>query len=258
MRDEYDVRNAMKRALTTEDDGEPDMEVILRGGRRQRRAVLRQVALGAAVLAVAGLGVGYSLTHTQAGQDERVTTGLAGQAGTPSLPPHDNSRANLDRTHAALRTALIGHLPAGMTLEDGDGPGDFRLRRSDGTVTELGAQVGLQRLADAKNPCTTFPYTTNCHLVSLADGSRGWAWETAASKDGHAVTVLMYTQDGHAWGLADGATVVNPRTLSLEKGHPLAEAQLVSLVSDPEVMAALKQIPTDQITSEQPGQPYHL
>ncbi|WP_265736774.1 hypothetical protein [Actinacidiphila yeochonensis] len=39
---------------------------------------------------------------------------------------------------------------------------------------------------------------------------------------------------------------------------PLTEAQLVSLVSDPRVMAALKQVPTDQISPAQTGQPYHL
>lgn len=255
---ENDVRNAMKQALNAEPDGEPDMEVIIRGGRRQRRAVVRQVALGTAVLALAGLGVGYSLTHSQAGsQDQSVSTDLAGQARTPSLPPHDNSRPNLDKTHAALRTALIGRLPAGMTLEGGSGPSEFRLVRSDGTVTSLGALVGLQNLASMKNPCTASQYNTNCHSVSLADGSRGWAWEAAASKDGHTVTVLVYTQDGHAWGLADGATEVNPKTLSLEKGQPLAEAQLISLVSDPHVMAALKQIPTDQTTATQTGHPYH-
>lgn len=257
--DENDVRNAMRQALNAEPDGEPDMEVIIRGGRRRRRGIVRQVALGTAVLAVAGLGVSYSLTHTKASSpNQSVSTGLAGQAHTPSLPPHDNSRANLGKTHAALRAALVAHLPAGMTLEDGAGPSDFTLRRSDGTVTELGAQVGLQNLAGAKNPCTTSQYNTNCRPVSLADGSRGWAWEAAASKDGHTVAVLVYTQDGQAWGLSDGATVVNPKTLTLEKGHPLAEPQLISLVSDPEVMSALKQIPTDQITSTQTGQPYHL
>lgn len=259
MRDENDVRNAMQQALRAEPHGEPDMAAIIEGGRRQRRALVRQVALGTAVLAAAVLGAGYGLTHARAGsRDTGVTADLAGHARTPSLPPHDNSRANLAATHAALRTALVGHVPAGMTLEDGSGPGGFRLVRPDGTVTELGAQVGLQNLAGAKNPCTASPYNTNCHAVSLADGSRGWTWETAASKDGHCVTVLVYTQDGHAWGLADSATAVDPRTLSLEKGRPLTEAQLVSLVSDPQVMAALKRIPTDQITSAQTGRPYRL
>jgi hypothetical protein len=257
---ENEVRNAMRRALSAEPGAEPDMEVIVRAGRKQRRAVVRQVALGAAVLAAAGLGAGYSLTHAQAdSQDRSVTTDLAGQARRPSLPPHDNSRANLDRTHAALRTALAGRLPAGTTLEEGSGPSEFRLVRSDGTVTSLAALVGLQNLAGAKNPCTDSRYNTDCHPVSLADGSRGWVWEAAAAlKDGHTVSVVLYTQDGHAWGLSDGATVVNPRTRSLEKGQPLSEAQMISLVSDPQVMAALKQVPTDQITSEQPGQPYHL
>lgn len=249
---ENDVRNAMKQALAAEPDSEPDMDVIVRGGRLQRRAVLRQVALGAAVLAVAGVGVGYSLTHTQAGsQNANVTTDLAGQTRTPSLPPHDNSHANLDKTHTALRTALAGHLPAGMTLQDGSGPSEFRLVRSDGTVTLLGALVGLQNLAPMRNPCTASHDRTNCRPVSLADGSRGWAWEAAPSEDGYTVTVLVYTQDGQAWGLSDGATEVNPKTLSLEKGQPLAEAQLITLIADPQVMAALKQIPTDQITATQ-------
>lgn len=259
MRDEDGVRNAMKQALSAEPHGEPDIEAIIEGGRRQRRALVRQVALGTAALAIAGLGASYGLTHARAGsRDTGVTADLAGQARTPSLPPHDNSRANLAETRAALRTALVGHVPAGMTLEDGSGPSEFRLVRSDGSVTSLGALVGLQNLAAMKNPCTASAYNTDCRPVALADGSRGWTWETAASKDGHTVTVLVYTQDGHAWGLSDGATVVSPRTLSLEKGRPLTEAQLVSLVSDPQVMAALKQIPTDQITTAQTGRPYRL
>ncbi|MFF6957770.1 hypothetical protein [Streptomyces sp. NPDC008317] len=256
---ENDVKNAMRQALNAEPDDGPDMEEIVRGGRKQRRAIVRQVALGTAVLAVAGFGVGYSLTHAQAGsKDQSVTTDLAGQARTPSLPPHDNSRANLDKAHADLRAALVGRLPAGMTLEDGSGPSDFNLVRSDGTVTELGTLVGLQNLAGAKNPCTDSQINSNCQPVSLADGSRGWAWEAAAQQDGYTVTVRIYTQDGQAWGLSNGATAVNPKTQSLEKGQPLTAAQLISLVSDPEVMAALKEVPTDQITPTQAGQPYHL
>lgn len=258
--DENDVRNAMKQALNAEPDGEPDMAVIIQGGRRQRRAVVRQVALGAAVLAIAGLGVGYSLTHTQAGpQNENVSTDLAGQARTPALPPHDNSRANLDKSHAALRAALVGRLPAGMKLEDTSGPTGFRLVRTDGTATLLGAEVGFQSLAGMKSPCTGSQFNTNCRPVSLTDGSRGWAWETDASqKEGHSVSVAVYTQDGHAWGLTDGATQVDPATTTLQKGRPLTEAQLISLVSDPQVMAALKQVPTDQVRPSQAGQPYHM
>jgi hypothetical protein len=250
----------MKQALDAEPDSEPDMDVILRGGRRQRRAVLRQVALGAAVLVIAGVGVGYSLTHTQAdSRNQSVGTDLAGQARTPSLPPHDNSRANLDKTHAALRSALVGSLPAGMRLEDGSGPTGFRLVRADGTATSLGAEVGFQSLASMKSPCTDSQFNTSCRPVSLADGSRGWAWETDASqKEGHSVSVAVYTQDGHAWGLTDGATQVDPTTMNSQRGRPLTEAQLIALVSDPQVMAALKQVPTDQITSTQAGQPYHL
>lgn len=257
---ENDVRNAMKHALRAEPDGEPDLEVIVQGGRRQRRAVMAKAALGAAVLAVAGLGVGYGVTHAQTSTgSQSVAPGLAGQARTPSLPPHDNSRADLDKAHAAVRAALAGRVPAGMTLEDGSGPTDFRLVRSDGTVTSLGAEVGLQNLAGLKNPCTGSLYNTNCRPVSLADGSRGWAWETdAGQQEGHAVSVVVYTQDGHVWGLSDGATEVDPATMTLEKGNPLTETQLISLVSDPQVMAALKQVPTDQISSEQPGQPYRL
>lgn len=256
---ENDVRNAMKQALSAEPDGEPDMEVIIHGGRRQRRAAVRKAALGAAVLAVAGLGVGYAVTHDRtSAPNQSVTSGLAGQARTPSLPPHDNTHANLHKSHAALRTALAGRVPAGMTLEDGSSPTGFRLVRSDKTVTSLGAQVGLQNLAGMKNPCTGSQYNTNCRPVSLADGSRGWAWETDAElAEGHTVSVVVYTQDGHAWGLSDGATEVDPATMTLEKGKPLAEAQLIFLVSDPQVMAALKQVPTDQVTSAQTGQPYH-
>ncbi|MBY8882205.1 hypothetical protein [Actinacidiphila acidipaludis] len=255
-----EVKDAMTRALRGEAGGAPDLAAILVGGRRRRRAFLGKAVLGAAVLAVAGLGVGYGVTHGRTGaQQPDVAPAPAGQARTPSPPPHDNSHANLDRTHAAVRAALAGRLPAGMTLEDGDGPAVFRLVRSDGTVTSLGAEVGYQNLAGMPNPCTGSRYNTDCRPVSLADGSRGWAWETdAALAEGHAVSVAVYTQDGQAWGLEDSATEVDPATSKLEKGRPLTEDQLISLVSDPQVMAALKQVPTDQLTSTQTGRPYHL
>jgi hypothetical protein len=254
---ENDVRNAMKQALRADAEGEPDLEVIIQGGRRQRRAVMRKAALGAAVLAVAGLGMSYGMTHTQTRpQSQSVTPDLAGQARTPSLPPHDNSHAALAKAHAAVRAALAGRLPAGMTLEDGSGLSNFYLVRSDGTTTSLGAEVGLQSLAGLKNPCTTSNYNTNCRPVSLSDGSRGWAWETdAGQKEGHAVSVVVYTQDGHAWGLSDGDGATDPASSkTLEKGEPLTEAQLISLVFDPQVMAALKQVSTDQVTSAQTTQ----
>lgn len=147
-----------------------------------------------------------------------------------------------------------------MRLQDGSGPTDFRLVRSDGTSTSLGAEVGTQNLAGMKSPCTGSPYNTNCRPVSLADGSRGWAWETDADLDeGHAVSVVVYTQDGQAWGLSDGDDEpLTPKSRELEKGEPLTEAQLISLVSDPQVMAALKQAPTDQVTPSRTGKSHRL
>jgi hypothetical protein len=257
---ENDVRDAMKQALRADADGEPDMEMIVQGGRRQRRAAVRKAALGGAVLAVAGFGMSYAVTHTQTRpQSQSVAPDLAGQARTPSLPPHNNSRSALGKAHAAVRAALADGLPAGMALKDGSGLSDFYLVHSDGTTTSLGAEVGLQSLAGLKNPCTTSTYNTNCRPVSLSDGSRGWAWETdAGQKEGHAVSVVVYTQDGHAWGLSDDDGETDPASSkNLEKGEPLTEAQLISLVSRPQVMAALKQVPTDQVTSAQTGQPYH-
>lgn len=265
---ENDVRKAMRCALTTDAESEPDLEVIIQGGRRQRRAVMRKAALATAALAMAGLGMAglggkHGVTHTQTSpHHQSMTPDLAGQARTPSLPPHDNGRAALTATHAAVWAALVGRLPAGMTLKDGSGPTNFFLVRSDGTVTSLGAEAGLQNLDSMKSPCTRTRYNTNCRPVALTDGSHGWAWETdAGQEEGHSVSVVVDTQDGQAWGLSDGDVELGPPTPkapAFEKGKPLTEAQLISLISDPQVMAALKQVPTDQISSAQTGRPYHL
>jgi hypothetical protein len=253
--DLLDPKSVFTAALAGDDGGAgPDMDVILTGGRRRRRRRTLAVTGGFATLAAVAVGLGIASAAGTAGtKGTPAPAVLAGQASTPALPPHDLSPRNTTKVQAQVLAALRKHLPAGLSISDGSGPSSFLLTRPDGTGTSLGTLVGSQRLEGLPNPCVGDRYNSACVRVDLPDGSRGWAWVTDGGRgEGGAVSVSAVTLDGQVFGLLDDHTEVLPRGA----GPLLTEKQMIALVEQPDVLAALKNVPTDEPVSAPPGVPH--
>lgn len=256
--DQADLRTVFADILSGDDGGlGPDMDVILTGGRRRRLRRIVTVTGGCATVAAVTIGLG-TVQPSGAGfsPSGRTAPVLAGQATTPALPPHDLSQRNEATVHARLLAALRKHLPAGTSLSDGSGPTSFELTHPNGTVTTLGAEEGLQTLAGLPNPCSTSRYASACVRTILPDGSRGWAsvFDDGRGPGGQ-VEVVAVTVDGQVFGLADGNGVSVPGGHQLPDGSgtPLTEQQLIALIEQPDVLAALKSVPTDEPVRATPG-----
>lgn len=255
MNEEMEVRALFERVLDGEDDGGmPEVAALKRqGGRLMRRWVLRAASVTAGVVVAAGcVTYGIGRTGMHPAHDSSSAQELAGVASSPSKPPTDMSKGATEKLHAQLLEALNAHLPKDVRLIEGSDPTVFRLKRADGSTTTLGAVSGLQKLGGAPEPCPK--YGTDCQKVMLPDGSRGWAWK---GLDGRDVTVTLYTLNGQAFGLSDGDSGSKPGTQNeRETGAPLTVQQLIALVSQPQVYAALKGAPTDEVTPEPAGSPH--
>ncbi|MGD3112481.1 hypothetical protein [Streptomyces sp. YGL11-2] len=256
--EESDAKTMFNRALAGDDGGDgPDMGAILARGKR--RKLRRTLTIAGSCAAMAAVTVGLGLTQSLTTSAHNGTPELAGQASTPALPPHDLSKRNSEAVQAQLLAALTAHLPAGVKIAPGSGPTSFHLTHPDGTVTTLSAQVGRQSLAELSNPCTGSRYTSRCQPVSLPDGSRGWASMTNNGVGpGGVMSVTAVTLEGKVFGLDDGNTEAlsagaRPTTVN---GTPLTEQQLIALVEQPDVLAALKKAPTDEPTPVPAGVPH--
>lgn len=267
MNEERKVHRMMERALGGEAGaGQPDLDAIVREGRRIRRS--RRLAFGTAAAAVVAAGcVGWAAWTPQFPRSTgSLAPALAGAASSPAPPPADNSPGNLHAVHSVLLEALSRHLPAGTRISAGSDPTSFRLTHPDGSVTTIGALSGLQILGGMPDPCRNSRYTSDCLPVSLPDGSRGWASVVdKGMRPGWSVSVAAYTLDGQAFGLVDGDTEslgtsggfpASPSAIRMETGTPLTEQQLIALVAQPDVLAALKKVPTDEVTPVPAGSPY--
>jgi hypothetical protein len=153
-------------------------------------------------------------------------------------------QAMLDQLHARLLAVLSKALPPDIKILEGSGPTDFRLERPDGTISNMSALEGLQFLGDPPEPCPK--WGKDCQKVALPDGSRGWAYNAFG---GNSSVVSLYTLNGQAFGLTDGDTdfVENDSHSPMETGKPLTIQQMITIVSRPDVLAVLKQVPTDQV-----------
>ncbi|WP_269853492.1 hypothetical protein [Streptomyces sp. RPT161] len=262
MNDEARVRKMMDDALAGEPGGGPDLGVIVQEGARvRRRARWRAVGVGAvAVVAAACVTFGATRALQQgASSAGPVDPGLAGVASSPSAPPADMSRKTTDAVHAQLMAALSKHLPAGMKISEGSGPTTFHLTRADGSVTTISALSGPQTLAGLPNPCQRSRYTSDCQALSLPDGSHGWASVVdKGMRPGWVVSVAAVTLNGQVFGLGDGDTenLTPGRGGRPEAGTPLTEQQLTAMLTQPDVLAALKQVPTDEVTPVPAGSPH--
>ncbi|MCU7820345.1 hypothetical protein [Kitasatospora sp. DSM 101779] len=235
---------------------EPEQPVVLAavraGGRRLRAR--RRLAIGAGVLVAAPvLAFGAALAVPGAAAPWlRDLVGLDPADGRPSTAqPSGYGMDQLDALQARLQAALAAHLPAGYTgVLAGGGPTTFRLVRADGGFTAVATITGnpVTPGSSEPSPCESKDgkpvYASDCVLRTLSDGSTGWLYRST-SYSGTQFTLV--TPQGRIAGLGTMPTAVPPQGAGGEpqESKAMAPADLEALVSNPEVLAALKAVPLD-------------
>ncbi|MEU2630856.1 hypothetical protein [Kitasatospora sp. NPDC007106] len=252
--DDIDHRTAAQvfRAVLEQPEPEPPavLPAVRAGGRRLRAR--RRLALAAGALAAVPV-LAFAATPAVPGASGlRDLVGLDPADGRhPATQPSGYGMDQLDQVQARLHAALAAHLPPGYTaVLTGAGPTTFRLARADGGYTAIAAIMGtpLPPGSHAPSPCEPDNgrpvYATNCTFHTLPDGSTGWLYQSTP----YTLTQFtVVTPQGKTTGLGT-LPLANPpqgETGEPQPSKPMTPENLNTLVSNPEVLAALTTVPLD-------------
>ncbi|OPC78209.1 hypothetical protein B4N89_39170 [Embleya scabrispora] len=264
-------------------DVEPPIPDVLpgvrAGGARRRRR--RRLGVGVASLVAGALLAGTAVgALALTSDDDAPATGGPAAAPSRTVPqpppsqtaPHtgaaqpptvsgDEFLRNPGPIHDAVLAALRAHLPAGVVEAEDQDEGDrtlfFRLTRDDGTVTTIVLGGGEPAIPGAEpvNHCQLGPQLdtktgnmlqadwSECVRSVLPDGSKAITGKLRQGRE-TSVSVSLITPAGLTY---DVSSSNRDKFGTILSGSALNSAELLALVANQDVIAAIPSAPTGSV-----------